>query len=259
MDCIGSCWWKKKRKRKTRQRRKKNIILSLGFCERGGRCFLLWKCQDVCHPDFIHLCAISLFFFFFFPPRSHIHTHIHTHRECILKCCWLGVETLAMGEAPVRLGNLRLFVLKANLVNNGGGCSGEGGSVGGEGRWLWAQEKWSPSSRGWRLGRLKEIFMSVIWRETKQLIGHRHRSWSLQRQLIHLLLLLFVYPVSWIWLKSDCYCRVTLCMYTFKFHKLFLWYGLIEFRQFVLKYKISYVFLFFFLVICPLSAPAGSI
>lgn len=38
-----------------------------------------------------------------------------------------------MGEAPVRLGNLRLFVLKANLVNNGGGCSGEGGSVGGGG------------------------------------------------------------------------------------------------------------------------------
>lgn len=61
-----------------------------------------------------------------------------------------------------------------------------GGGVGGG-----TEEKWSPSCKGWRLGRLKEIFMSVIWWETKQLIGTRQLSLRRERQLIHLLLLLF--------------------------------------------------------------------
>lgn len=63
----------------------------------------------------------------------------------------------------------------------------------------------SRSCRGWRLSRLKEIFMSVIEREAKQLIGPRRRSLRPQRQLIHLLLLLFCVlpPHKWPLMQDD--------------------------------------------------------
>lgn len=41
-----------------------------------------------------------------------------------------------------------------------------------------------------------EIFMSSLGRQAKLLIVHRHWVPGLQRQLIHLVLLLFVHPVS---------------------------------------------------------------
>lgn len=122
---------KKKEKGKPDREEKRTLFCPLAFVSGVVDVFFCGSVRMyVTQTSSIFVLSL-FFFFFFFPPRSHIHTHVHTHRECILKCCWLGVETLAMGEAPVRLGNLRLFVLKANLVNNGGGCSGEGGSVGG--------------------------------------------------------------------------------------------------------------------------------
>lgn len=163
------------------------------------------------HPSFV----LSLFFL-----GQITHPHIkytlspssNTARD--VSCWWLAVE----GAGRVDTGSPQeaaAICFKSSVLSNGGGVFGEvgrgrGGGSGGFGGS--AEEKWSPSCKGWRLGRHKEIFMFVIWRETEQLIGPRHRSLCLQRQLIHLLLILFVCPVSWIWLKSYSYRRLALCM-----------------------------------------------
>lgn len=161
------------------------------------------------HPSFV----LSLFFLCQFT-----HPHIqytlssssNTARD--VSCWWLALEDAGrVDAAPPQESAAICF--KSGVLSNGGVVLvklGEGGGVGSGG--LVAAQKKSPSCKGWRLGRHKEIFMSVIWRETKQQIGSRHQSLCLQRQLIHLLLLLFVCPVSWIWLKSYCYRRLTLCM-----------------------------------------------
>ena len=122
------------------------------------------------HPSFV----LSLF-------SSRItHPHMHTslfpsHTEgCIMKycrdACWV--------DAGLPEG----FVAICFKIKKRAGGEGVGGGT---------EEKWSPSCKGWRLGRLKEIFMSVIWRGMKQLIGTRQLRLCRKRQLIHLLLLLF--------------------------------------------------------------------
>lgn len=115
-------YWQLLEKRKEKEnsnRRKKNIILSFGFCEQGGRCFLLWRCQDVCHPDFIHL--LCYLFFVCVGVCVFVHTHMYTlsstcqgmYLEVLLvRCrdaCWRGTQ--------VRLRNLQLFVCKKKAAS----------------------------------------------------------------------------------------------------------------------------------------------
>lgn len=138
---------------------KSRIIPSEAFV---SWCFPLWRCQVVHHSGLIRgyffcwsrrlLCSCSM--------------------KGFLSWSVSGVQTLAV---EVRLGNPQLFsvnkcVFGAAFVD----CTGEKASFAGE------------------LQGLKEIFMSAVWRGTKQLIGPRLTSPRLQRQLIHLLLPLFV-------------------------------------------------------------------
>lgn len=152
------------------------------------------------HPSFVP----SLFFSLFFPSSFFLFSRIVCLRLTptavrSLKCWRLGVHMLAGGSAgPPQESEAICF--KSSRVNNSGGVL------------VAAQEGKNGvhqvEAGGWADS---EIFMSVIWRETKQLIGLRHRSLCLQRQLMHLLPLLFVCPVPWMWITS--YCRLTLCVY----------------------------------------------
>lgn len=90
MQCVLQHYSVKKRmvltaagKKVQRTHKKKNIALFLVFCEQGGRCFLLWRCQDVCHSGFIHLLCFVLFISLFFGKITRMHLRAHTD-ECIL-------------------------------------------------------------------------------------------------------------------------------------------------------------------------------
>lgn len=208
---IGLHWQQLERWKQTREERRTFIcplafvstVVDVFFC--GGVRLYVTQASSI-------FCVISLFG----GGGGLSHTHMCTHTPlplwhaegCILEVFVVGCRDAHWGgnTGPPRESAAICFI--SSLVNNVGGVLVMVVGAGGSG----TEEKWSPSCKGLRLGRLKEIFMSVIWWETKQLIGPRHGSLCLQRQLIHLLLLLFLCPgLGW---KVSCYCRLTLCMFT---------------------------------------------
>lgn len=61
---------KEKENGNSEEEEKKHYSVSLAILSKGGRCFLLLRCQDVCHPGFIYLLCV----FFFFWCRSRTRT-----------------------------------------------------------------------------------------------------------------------------------------------------------------------------------------
>ena len=202
LDCIGSS---RKRGRRKQRRKQKHYSVSWLLWVRWSMVYFVGV--SGCMSPGLHPSSVLSFSLFLWA-KSHTHTYTHSSSPNTLRDVSRCSGEMLAGRMQVCLWNLQRFVLKAALWImgvGGGGWAGLDGS---------AEEKWSPSSTGWRLGRLAEIFMSLIWRETKQLIGTRQLSLCLQRRMIHFLLLIFLCPVSWIWFQSYCWCRPTICMHT---------------------------------------------
>lgn len=204
---IGLYWqqlWKKENTEK-----KKNIILSPGFCEQGGRCFLLWRCQDVCHPGFIHLLC---YLFFGVGGRSHTpHTHTHSspslaHRGLYLEVSAVRCRHSCNGRTAGPPQESAAICFKSSLVNNGVGVLVKVVAVGG----VAAKKKngvHHAKAGGWVDSKRFSCLLSGGDEAT-------NRAQTEAPETADSFLFLFVCPVPWIWLKSYSYCSLTLCIYT---------------------------------------------
>lgn len=134
---------------------KREVSVSLGFSNCSGRCFTLWRWQDLCQRRLVYLLCLLLSLFvqvnWKHPP---VHAFLSCPRTgaCVSAEGWRNapwVDALPQEAAAI--------CFKGNLVNNGGRVQGP--VVACKKNWI---------GRGEAGGRFDpEILVSVMWQETK--------------------------------------------------------------------------------------------